>query len=223
MTGWDDTRDAYRAAAGWFVVTCATITDEWERIALGEWTVRDLVGHTSRSLLTVESYLAAGRDATGRDATGRDASGDPGHPRPINIRSAVDYYGVIGVGAGDSAAVAERGRAAGRALGTDAAASVAGIAERVLALCDRATGEEFVLTPFGGMRLAAYLPTRVFELAVHGCDLSRSLGIPPTVPEAAVSMAVHLLGDLAVRGGNGPELLLAGTGRGPLPAGFSVL
>ncbi|MEB0200389.1 maleylpyruvate isomerase N-terminal domain-containing protein [Cryobacterium sp. 10I1] len=213
MTSWNESRAAYRDAAGWFAGTTATITDQWERVALGEWTVRDLVGHTSRSLLTVESYLAAGREV----------SVDPEHPPAVEIASAVDYYGVIGVGAGDPAAVAERGRAAGRALGAEPAVSVAGIVGRVLAEVDRATGDEFVLTPFGGMLLADYLPTRVFELAVHGCDLAASLGIPPTVPESAVSIAVHLLGDLAVRGGKGPELLLAGTGRGPLTDRFSVL
>ncbi|MEC5150412.1 maleylpyruvate isomerase N-terminal domain-containing protein [Cryobacterium sp. GrIS_2_6] len=213
MTSWNESRAAYRDAAGWFAGTTATITDQWERVALGEWTVRDLVGHTSRSLLTVESYLAAGREV----------SVDPEHPPALEIASAVDYYGVIGVGAGDPAAVAGRGRAAGRALGAEPAASVAGIVGRVLAEVDRATGDEFVLTPFGGMLLADYLPTRVFELAVHGCDLAASLGIPPTVPESAVSIAVHLLGDLAVRGGKGPEMLLAGTGRGPLTDRFSVL
>jgi len=213
MNSWSESRNAYRDAAGWFAETTAAITDQWERVALGEWTVRDLVGHTSRSLLTVESYLAAGREVTG----------DPARPPAVDIANAVDYYGVIGAGAGDPAAVAERGRAAGRALGAEPAASVAGIVGRVLAEVDDASGDEFVLTPFGGMLLADYLPTRVFELAVHGCDLAVSLGVPPTVPESAVSIAVHLLGDLAVRGGTGPELLLAGTGRGPLPARFSVL
>ncbi|WBM79755.1 maleylpyruvate isomerase N-terminal domain-containing protein [Cryobacterium breve] len=213
MTSWNESRNAYRDAAAWFLGTTAAITDQWERVALGEWTVRDLVGHTSRSLLTVESYLAAGREV----------SGDPGNSPPVEIASAVDYYAVIGVGAGDPAAVAERGRAAGRALGAEPAASVAGIVGRVLAEVDDASGDEYVLTPFGGMPLADYLPTRVFELAVHGLDLAVSLGIPPTVPESAVSIAVHLVGDLAVRGGRGPDLLLAATGRGPLPPGFSVL
>ena len=32
--------------------------DRWERPGLGEWDIRALVGHTSRSLLTVEIYLA---------------------------------------------------------------------------------------------------------------------------------------------------------------------
>ena len=30
----------------------------WDGPGLGEWTVRDLVGHTSRSLVTVIDYLA---------------------------------------------------------------------------------------------------------------------------------------------------------------------
>ena len=32
--------------------------DAWGGPGLGEWTLRDLVGHTSRSLVTVIDYLA---------------------------------------------------------------------------------------------------------------------------------------------------------------------
>ena len=39
--------------------------DAWDGPGLGEWTVRDLVGHTSRSLVTVIDYL--GRPVTGTE------------------------------------------------------------------------------------------------------------------------------------------------------------
>ncbi len=32
--------------------------DAWDGPGLGDWTVRDLVGHTSRSLVTVIEYFA---------------------------------------------------------------------------------------------------------------------------------------------------------------------
>ena len=55
---WDDSRRAFADAAHWFVRTAALVGDRWSRPGLGEWDVRALVGHTSRSLLTVETYLA---------------------------------------------------------------------------------------------------------------------------------------------------------------------
>jgi hypothetical protein len=43
------------------------------------------------------------------------------------------------------------------------------------------------------------------------------------VPDAAASASLHLLGDLAVGKGLAATLPLAATGRGGLPAGFTVL
>lgn len=51
-------RVAYADAAAFFVETVGHINDEaWSQPALGEWTVRDLAGHTNRALVTVEAYL----------------------------------------------------------------------------------------------------------------------------------------------------------------------
>ena len=51
-------RQAYADAAAFFVETVAHIDREaWSQPALGEWTVRDLVGHTNRAFVTVEAYL----------------------------------------------------------------------------------------------------------------------------------------------------------------------
>src|SRR3954453_13442881 len=62
---WDDSRRAFADAAEWFVRTAALVGDRWQRPGLGEWDVRALVGHTSRSLLTVEMYLARPAAAAG--------------------------------------------------------------------------------------------------------------------------------------------------------------
>lgn len=54
-------RAAFREAATLFVETVARVPDNaWETPGLGAWTLRALVGHTSRSLVTVETYLDAG-------------------------------------------------------------------------------------------------------------------------------------------------------------------
>ncbi len=73
------------------------------------------------------------------------------------------------------------------------------------------------------MRLIDYLPTRTFELTVHTCDLAAALGQVVEVPEAAAAESLNLLGELAIRAGRAAPLLLAATGRGSLPAGFTVL
>jgi uncharacterized protein (TIGR03083 family) len=200
---WDDSRRAFTDAAEWFVRTTALVGDRWDGPGLGEWDVRALVGHASRSLLTVEMYVA------------RPAAG-------VDVASAAGYFRTTRAVAADPA-VAARGRDAGRALGTDPAAAVAEIAARVLPLVDAQDGTELVMTIVGGMRLGDYLPTRTFELAVHTADLATALGVPADVPPTAAVQALHVVADLAVADGLAGPLLLAATGRPGLPAGFSVL
>jgi uncharacterized protein (TIGR03083 family) len=200
---WDDSRLAFADAARWFVRTAALVSDRWDRPGLGEWDVRALVGHTSRSLLTVEMYLA------------RPAG-------TVEVASAGDYFRATSAAAADPA-VAARGRDAGSALGSDPAAAVAEIAGRVLPLVDTRDGTELVTTIAGGMRLADYLPTRTFELAVHTADLATALGVPLDVPATAATQALRVVTDLAVVGGRAGSLLLLATGRHGVPAGFSVL
>ena len=201
--GWDGSRRAFRDAAEWFVGTATLVGDRWDRPGLGEWDVRALVGHTSRSLVTVETYLA-------RPAAAAE------------VACAADYFRATRAAAADRA-VAARGRDAGAALGADPAAAVAEIAARVLALVDTQDGSELVTTIAGGMRLADYLPTRTFELVVHTADLATALGVPPDVPATSAAQALHIITDLAVADGLAGPLLLAATGRPGLPAGFSVL
>ena len=202
MFSWGDSRTAFTDAAGWFVRTAALVGDRWERPGLGEWDVRALVGHASRALLTVETYLA------------RPAAA-------VDVASAPDYFRATSAAA--DRAVATRGRDAGTALGSDPAAAVAEIAARVLALVDTQDGTEVVATIAGGMRLGDYLPTRTFELAVHTADLATTLGVPLDVPPTAAAQALQIVADLALTSGLAGPLLLAATGRPGLPAGFSVL
>src|SRR5215475_4380895 len=109
---WDD--------AEWLVRTVPLVGERWDQPGLGEWDVRALVGHTSRSFLTVESYLD-------RPAVA------------VDVASAMDYFRATRTAASDPA-VAARGREAGTALGADPATAVAEIAARVLALVDTQDG-----------------------------------------------------------------------------------
>jgi Mycothiol maleylpyruvate isomerase N-terminal domain len=198
---WGGSRRAFTDAAGWFVRTAALVGDRWEQPGLGDWDVRALVGHASRSLLTVETYL------------GRPAAA-------IELPSTLDYFAatrVAAAGIGEAGAgVTQRGVDAGAALGADPAAAVAQIATRVLALVDRCTGEERLMTIAGGMRLRDYLPSRTFELTVHTADLTTALSLPAEVPPTAAAQSLHLVADLAVAADLAAPLLLSATGR-PTP------
>jgi uncharacterized protein (TIGR03083 family) len=198
-----DERAAYAEAARWFRTVVDGVDGRWDEPGLGEWNVRDLVGHASRSLVTVETYLDA-------------------EPGEVTLPTPASYLGGIR-GAASGPAVAERGRAAGRAMGEDPVAFLADLDARVQAKVAAAPGDAFVGTPFGGMRLVDYLPTRTFELVVHGSDLAAALGRPADPPVAALRSALRLVGDVLADGGQGPEVLLALTGRRALPAGFSLV
>ncbi|PKQ24139.1 MAG: hypothetical protein CVT65_04620 [Actinobacteria bacterium HGW-Actinobacteria-5] len=200
---WQESQQAYREAAAWFQAIVARVNGRWGEPGLGEWDVRALVGHTSRSLLTVEAYLKQPAAA-------------------VIVDSPVAYYlatHALSSGPG----VVQRGRDAGKTLGADPAASVATIAARVLALVDRMTGDEVPTTIAGGMRLVDYLPTRILELTVHTADLATALGLPVEPPALPAAVTLRLLCDLAVARGEAGPLLLAATGRGSLPGDYSVL
>lgn len=198
-------REGFAAAASWFATTVGRLPpDAWDRPGLGDWNVRALVGHTSRALITVEQYLAA-------------------PPAQVTIPDPVDYDLLALRSLGEPAAVSERGRQAGAALGDDPGAAVRTLADRVVALVERTDDDALVGTPVGGMRLAAYLPTRVFELTVHTLDLANAVGVRTDPPEAAAEVALEVLAGLAWRRGLAGALLLAATGRGPLPEGFNLL
>ena len=200
---WDESREAFEAAAGWFVAAAADVGDRWDALGLGEWDVRALVGHASRSFVTVEAYLAK-------------------PPEQVDVESAALYYRAtrsLARGPG----VAQRGIDAGRALGDDPAAAVAALAARVVPLVQRSTGDELMTTIAGGMRLRDYLPTRTFELVVHTCDLAVALDLPLTPPALAARHAMRLVAELVVDGAHAGEALLALTGRRALPADFSVM
>ena len=198
-------RTAYVDAAVLFVDTVKQVGPaQWEQAGLGVWTIRDLVGHTSRALLTVEMYLA-------KPAVQREVM------RPA------DYYLRAQAGLADPASVAARGREAGAALGPDPIVAVQDIAARVLAQVQTASDAALVSTPVGGMRFIDYLPSRIFELAVHTLDLAAALPVTVTLPESVAAIALHLVADMAVQPEKAATMLLAATGRRALPAGFSVL
>lgn len=197
-------RQTFAEAARTFTELVGRLPEgRWDDPGLGEWDLRSLIGHTSRSLITVETYL------------GRPADVD-------EVPTAAAYY--VAIADIDSAAVADRGRQAGQALGGNPAEFVAALRERVLAKVDTA-GNPLIQTAAGGMHLENYLSTRTFELVVHSLDIAAAVPDvePPEFSDQLLSEVARVAATAAVLRGRGVELLLALTGRATLSPGFSMV
>src|SRR4051812_10750373 len=196
---------AFEEAVGFLLATAERVRPEqWNTPALGEWSVRDLVGHASRALITTEAFLQ--------------------HPAAaVDFATPADYMVGVLAQPGAAARVAQSGREAGAALSDEPLAALRALAARVLPLAAAADGAQPITTPAGGTRLADYLATRVFELTTHTLDLAHAIGAAVEPPPAAAGLALYLASDIAVRTGKAPDTLLALTGRRPLPAGFSLV
>lgn len=174
---------------------------------LGEWDVRSLLGHACRAFITIETYLAAAAD----------------NPPLPALNGPGDYFAAAAGGLADPAQVTRRGRDAGVELGERPIAAAARIAEHVGQLVDGTPDDAVAATPLGGIRLIDYLPTRAFELTVHGIDLARATRqqIPDELLEAT---RPGLMLCATIAGADQRlEALLALTGRQSLPRGFTVL
>ncbi|MCG2621714.1 maleylpyruvate isomerase N-terminal domain-containing protein [Arthrobacter sp. I2-34] len=192
----------YLAAAASFRELLARVPpDAWDRPGLGHWTVRTLAGHTSRALVTVLTYLDQPAERVERESAAAYFSG-------LDFSSSPD--------------ITARAVAAGEALGEDPLATVDGLLARLQQRLPRET-DRVIHTIAGGMRISDYLPTRIFELAVHSLDLAAACGLavrlPPDVERAAAELAVQI----AVGRGDGAPVLQALTGRAALPQGYSVV
>jgi uncharacterized protein (TIGR03083 family) len=197
-------RETFAEAAQAFANLVRRIpADSWDGPGLGEWDLRSLVGHTSRSMVTVETYL-------GRPAEVED------------VPSSAAYY--MAMAETDHAAVAVRGVEAGRALGGDPAQFVDALVSRVFARLDVA-GDPLILTAAGGMRLESYLSTRTFELVVHSLDIAAAVPRiePPEFSDQLLGEVARVAATAAVLLGRGVELLRAITGRATLSPGFSMV
>jgi uncharacterized protein (TIGR03083 family) len=182
--------------------------EQWGDPGLGVWTVRDLVGHTSRAMLTVETYLAAPPAAV------------------MTIPDAETYYSEFIGKFTDDDAIAARGVEAGAKLGNDPIGLLTALAVRASAAAAAAPPERLVAVgSIGGVGipLEQYLRTRVFELVVHGFDIARATGLDHGYPDSIVGETAVLAASVAVRKGHGEVFLSAMTGRGALPVGFSIL
>lgn len=198
-------RTAFRQAVDHFLHLADQVpVDGWGSDALGVWTVRDLVGHTSRAMTTLERYC-----------------NQPGEQ--VEVEKPVSYFRRAMESMANPEDVAERGRQSGQDLGPDPAETVREIAGRVLAGLEQVPDDLVLAVPVGSMRLIDYLPTRIFELVIHGLDLASAIGVASEPPRAPTEVTLHLLSDLALESGKPADLILAVTGRRSLPEGFNLV
>lgn len=196
---------ACRQAVEFFLDVAGEVRPEqWDAPALGVWSVRDLVGHTSRSITRIEEFGARRAPA-------------------VDVASAADHYrrSLGRPNAGEQ--IAERGREAGQALGADPLAAMREDWARAERILDATDEDEIIAYDNGGIRFGDYLETRVFELTIHSLDLANAIGVEAQPPREALAVALQTLAAIALESGCGADLALAATGRAPLGEGFSVL
>ena len=204
MSG-QDIRETYLEAGEYFASIVDQVDiDGWDGPALGEWCVRDLTGHTYRSFTTVLSYSLKPADK-------------------VDLEGPVDYFREALKTLADPKHVAELGRAAGLEIIDNPQMMVRGFAMYVKNKLEEMPDDFILDCPIGGIRLIDYLPTRTFELIIHTMDLAKAVGVEVNPPEAGMDATLQIMGQLALYGGHASDLVLAATGRGELPSGFSVL
>ncbi|WP_231442215.1 maleylpyruvate isomerase N-terminal domain-containing protein [Brevibacterium zhoupengii] len=203
-----NSREWFDTSAEGLVTLLPATRGHLEDPGLGEWNVRSLLGHTCRAFTTVENYLIAGATSLSQ-------------PRPL-IGSPAAYYRAAASLLADPQRVAQRGRDAGQALGKDPATAAESTIRRTRRLVEETPGDAIVITPVGAMRLDDYLPTRAFEITVHGLDLAAATRQQnPEYLQRGIPNAIMLCSQMAT-----PEqaltLLRAITGRDELPTDFTI-
>ncbi|GGF29949.1 maleylpyruvate isomerase family mycothiol-dependent enzyme [Subtercola lobariae] len=196
----------FHQAAEAFVELVARIRDDqWQDEGLGSWSVRSLVGHTTRAILTVETYLSHDEVS------------------PVGLPTAEDYYALIYRDFADPESVAIRGVEAGVWLGEHPVSKIQDALQRASDAIASAPAGRVVSVGGHGIELTQYLRTRIFELVVHSIDIGRAIGQPHGQSPECVTDATSLAARIGARAGSGEEILLALTGRAPLPPGFTVV
>lgn len=200
-----DVRAWFAAAAQGFCELLPGLHEYLDAPGLGEWDVRSLLGHTCRAFTTIEQYT-------------RDAQGGA----EVSLHSPADYFHAAFASLAEESQVTERGKDAGRALGSSPAAAAAEIVERVRALVGTLPDHACLQTPVGSIRLIDYLATRAFEITVHSIDLAAATNQPtPSILDTCTADAIAVCSQIATPAQR-HDILFAATGRGALPQGFTV-
>ena len=206
-----DYRRSYQSAAVSFADLVSRLpADRWDGPGLGDWTLRDLVGHTvSSALRQVPAALASPVET-------------------VAVETAEAYWSLARTVPPDiyatfTAASTRDARETGRDLGDDPASAVSELVGRATQALAGAGDDDVIATAAGGMRLRDWLPTRTFELVVHGQDVADAAGVAYVLAPEVLAEAAAQAARVAAAGGDGALLLRALTGRAALPEKFSII
>ncbi|BBH71382.1 hypothetical protein ACTI_80670 [Actinoplanes sp. OR16] len=206
-----DYRRTYRSAAIAFADLVSRIPpDRLDGPGLGEWTLRDLLGHTVSSALR-QVPQALSQQAPMLVVPAPEAYFAAVHRAPKELLAAA------------RTASTDDARATGKALGDNPADAVSGFVGQATAALAAAGDDDLITTPAGGMRVRDWLPTRTFELTVHATDAAEASGQPISLDPDTLAETAALAARIAAAIGEGQVALRALTGRASLPAGFTVI
>jgi len=204
-----DYRRAFRSAAVSFADLVARVpADRWDDPGLGDWTLRQLAGHaTGSGLRQVPAVLATPAEE-------------------ITRASSEDYWllaRVVPPAVLAAARLASDEDARAHALPDDPGALVGDLVGLATQALGRAEDDDIVETPAGGMRVRDWIPTRTFELVVHGLDIAAAAGVELFLTPEIYGEAAAQAARAAAVGGDGPALLRALTGRAILPPTITIV
>jgi Mycothiol maleylpyruvate isomerase N-terminal domain len=148
------------------------------------WSLRELLAHAARGLLTVESTVAAALDPTSRVLTG-----------------AVDYFAAAMAAPSVHAGIVQRARDASAAVGDDPGGYARAALERVAPLVIATPPHREVQHAAGRLRFEDYLTTRIVELTLHTADVQLAIGEPVAFPDAPSVLTRDVLVGLVGRAG----------------------
>ncbi|GAA2683927.1 maleylpyruvate isomerase family mycothiol-dependent enzyme [Actinoplanes palleronii] len=192
-----DYRRTFRSAAIAYAGLVANLPPErLDEPGLGDWTLRELLGHTAGSALRQVPEVLATRAPQ------------------VDVETTEGFFAY--------AREAEQVIAA-EELGEQPAEQISTLIGRATAALSQVNDDDLVLTAAGGMRVRDWIPTRTFELVVHGLDAAAATGLDLDLPVETVAESVRLAYRSALALGAGVPLLRALTGREPLPPGFTIV
>ncbi|WP_436529661.1 maleylpyruvate isomerase N-terminal domain-containing protein [Actinoplanes sp. HUAS TT8] len=207
-----DFRRTYRSAAIAYAGLVAAIPlERLDEPGLGEWTLRELLGHTVSSALRQVPDVLATRAPV------------------IEVATPEGYFAYARSAPADLVAAAheastEDARATAEDLGERPADEVSTLIGRATEALSRVADDDVIISAAGGMRVRDWIPTRTFELVVHGLDAATAIGLPyDDLPIETLAESLAMASRTALGVGSGVPLLRALTGRDALPPGFSVV
>lgn len=170
------------AGAAFCEVAASLRSSDLDAPATGAWTLRELVAHATRGLLTIETTAA-----------------NPVDPDSRELESATAYFALVTSVPQVHVGIEQRARDAATALGDDPGGSAATALERVTPVIAAMPIDCLVQHAAGRLRFGDYLSTRVVELTLHTADIQLAVGRRVEFPDAPSRLTRDVLVPLSGR------------------------